>query len=464
MNILKSKISKRIMGVVISFMTILLMYIGVSIYFKDRFCFGSTVNNISLAGKTVEEANEKISSKINTYKIELVERNNQKEFISAKDMGLENDAKGKIEKLKEKQNPLGWLPSLLKTENKKIADIVKVNGDLLKQSIGNLQCFDENNVVEPENPTLKYDNNSYKVSSVVEGNKLNQDAVYEKVLKAVLNGETSVNLEKEGCYEKPKYDEKSPEVVNSIEKLNKYVKSKVTINFGDKKETLDGNTINKWLSVDENYNVTIDEESVAEYVKELSYKYNTIGITRKFTNSYGSVVSVSGGSYGYSIDKEKEISEIIQLIKNGESKEVEPKFKQKSFTKIYGSDDIGKTYVEVNLTTQHLWFYKDGTLIVEGDVVTGKACDGHATPQGTYFLAYKQKDTILKGQGYNSPVAFWMPFNNGIGIHDASWRHGVFGGQIYYYGGSHGCVNASYGLASTIYNNIEAGTPIICYN
>lgn len=464
MNIIKSKLSKRIVGVIISFITILLMYIGVSVYFKDRFCFGSAVNNISLAGKTVEEANQKISSEINTYKIEVIERNNKKEYISANEMGLENNAKGKIKELKEDQNPLGWLPSLLKTNNKKTVDIVKVNEDLLKQSLGNLQCFDESNVVEPENPTLKYDNDDYKVSSMVEGNKLNKDVVYEKVLKAVLNGKTSVNLDKEGCYEKPKYDSNSKEVVNSIKKLNKYVNSKVTINFGDNKEVINGEVINKWLSVDENYNVTLDEEAVEDYVKELSYKYNTIGITRKFTNSYGNVVSVSGGSYGYSIDKEKEIEDILKIVKDGDEKEVEPTFKQKSFTKIYGSDDIGKTYVEVNLTTQHLWFYKDGVLIVDGDVVTGKESDGHGTPEGTYFLAYKQKDTILKGQGYNSPVAFWMPFNNGIGIHDASWRHGVFGGQIYYYGGSHGCVNASYDLACTIYNNIEAGTPIVCYH
>ena len=106
MNIFKSKVSKRVIGVIISFVVILLMYIGVSIYFKDRFCFGSSVNNISLAGKTVHEANEKISSKINNYKIEIIERNNKKECISSNDMGLENNAKG-IEELQEKQNSFG---------------------------------------------------------------------------------------------------------------------------------------------------------------------------------------------------------------------------------------------------------------------------------------------------------------------------------------------------------------------
>ena len=333
---------------------------------------------------------------------------------------------------------------------------------MLRKSIDELECFHEDNIINPENPKLKYNKKNYEISSIVKGNKLNKDIVYKKILEAVLNGKTSINLDKEKCYEKPKYNEKSSKVVSAIEKLNKYVNSKITINFGDKKELLDGDTINKWLSIDEDYNITIDEESVQEYVNELSYKYNTIGITRKFTSSYGNTVSVTGGSYGYSIDKEKEISEILKLIKSGKVKEIEPEFKQKSFTKVYGSNDIGKTYVEVNLTSQHLWFYKDGILIVEGDVVTGKVSDGHGTPRGTYFLAYKQKNATLKGEGYETPVSYWMPFNNGIGIHDATWRNS-FGGEIYYYGGSHGCVNAPYGIASTIYNNIEPGTPIICY-
>ncbi len=46
-----------------------------------------------------------------------------------------------------------------------------------------------------------------------------------------------------------------------------------------------------------------------------------------------------------------------------------------------------------------------------------------ATPDGVYKLKDKEKDAVLKGKGYASPVTFWMPFNAGIGIHDASWRN-----------------------------------------
>ena len=125
-------------------------------------------------------------------------------------------------------------------------------------------------------------------------------------------------------------------------------------------------------------------------------------------------------------------------------------------------NDIGNTYVEINLTNQYLWFYKRGKIITQGDVVTGNVSRGNATPQGTYTLNYKQKNATLRGDNYNSDVKYWMPFNMNIGIHDASWRSS-FGGNIYQISGSHGCVNAPEYLAKKIFENIEPGTPIICY-
>lgn len=95
-------------------------------------------------------------------------------------------------------------------------------------------------------------------------------------------------------------------------------------------------------------------------------------------------------------------------------------------------------------------------------MVTGNVSNNTSTPTGVYSLKYKQRDATLKGQGYSSPVNFWMPFNGGIGIHDASWRS-VFGGRIYLTNGSHGCVNSPYYLANTIFNNINEGTPVVCY-
>ena len=64
--------------------------------------------------------------------------------------------------------------------------------------------------------------------------------------------------------------------------------------------------------------------------------------------------------------------------------------------------------------------------------------------------------------GYRTEVTYWMPFYEGQGLHDASWRS-AFGGNIYLTNGSHGCVNMPPYAAEAVYNNIEAGVAIIIY-
>ena len=85
-------------------------------------------------------------------------------------------------------------------------------------------------------------------------------------------------------------------------------------------------------------------------------------------------------------------------------------------------------------------------------------------------MYYKEKDRILRGKKlpdgtyeYESPVSYWMPFNGGIGLHDASWR-GKFGGQIYRTNGSHGCINMPVREAAIVYEHAYAGIPVICHN
>ena len=69
---------------------------------------------------------------------------------------------------------------------------------------------------------------------------------------------------------------------------------------------------------------------------------------------------------------------------------------------------------------------------------------------------------MLRGDDYETPVKYWMPFNGGEGFHDATWR-GRFGGAIYRGGGSHGCVNMPYSAAEKLFSMIAPGTPVIVY-
>ena len=121
------------------------------------------------------------------------------------------------------------------------------------------------------------------------------------------------------------------------------------------------------------------------------------------------------------------------------------------------------TYVEVDMTNQKVYFYKDGKLLVSSSIVTGNVSTDHSTPAGVYKLKAKMTDTYLVGEDYRSHVDYWMPFiGNSVGLHDASWRR-YFGGKIYETSGSHGCVNLPHNVAEKIFQNIDVGTPVIVF-
>jgi hypothetical protein len=56
-----------------------------------------------------------------------------------------------------------------------------------------------------------------------------------------------------------------------------------------------------------------------------------------------------------------------------------------------------------------------------------------------------------------------MPFNEDIGLHDATWKT-EFGSNFYQSAGSHGCINLPYNVAKEIYQYLEKGMPVICYH
>ena len=241
--------------------------------------------------------------------------------------------------------------------------------------------------------------------------------------------------------------------------MNTYVNSSVSYS---KLPVLTGDTINEWIVYNEDGSVNLDETKINAYVKEVANAYNTVGKSRKFKTSYGgAVVNVPAGNYGWKISEAREVEAIKEAIRKGENITREPEFEKKAAS--LTGDDFGNSYVEVNLSAQQLFLYKDGKKVLESDFVSGNVSKNHTTPPGIFSLTYKQKDAVLKGQDYAAPVSYWMPFNRNIGFHDAKWRS-KFGGDIYKTSGSHGCINMPPSNAKILFENINTGFPVICYN
>ena len=249
--------------------------------------------------------------------------------------------------------------------------------------------------------------------------------------------------------------------------MNSYLGANITYDFSPYTEVVDSSVISQWVTVDDSMNVTFNQDAVRAYIQELANKYDTYGKTRTIVTSLGNTVEVSGGSYGWQIDQEAEYNALTANIQNAETVTREPQYARRAAS--HEGNDYGSSYVEIDLTNQHVWVYVNGQCVVETDCVTGDPTQGNGTPQGVYSLAYKQMNTTLRGPKlpdgtyeWESPVTYWMPFNGGIGLHDANWRSS-FGGTIYQGNGSHGCVNLPPSVAGTVYDNIQAGTPVVCH-
>ena len=114
-------------------------------------------------------------------------------------------------------------------------------------------------------------------------------------------------------------------------------------------------------------------------------------------------------------------------------------------------------YISVSISNQTLYYYEYGELVLTSPVVTGI---NNGTPTGTFRVLNKARSVTLKGEDYESFVNYWIAFKgSSYGLHDASWRSS-FGGNIYKYNGSHGCVNMPYYKVQQLYNMVEIGTPV----
>ncbi len=439
------------------------VYLGIAVYFSSHFFFQTTINGVDASGKSVQSVEKLITAEINQYQISIEPREGEAEQIEGMAVDLKPVFDGTLEVELRKQNQFLWPAAFFQESVIEVETMVDYDKEKLREEAKKLDLMDEAQMRKAENAMIsKYSKKKgYTIIPEEEGTVVEEKKFFEVLEDSVTNLKGSMSMAEEDCYVKPEFTQDSKEIIKLAETMNKYVGAVITYDFGDQQEVLDGKAISKWVSVDEEkHKAQLSQEKIAEYVAYLADTYNTAGKSKSLKSSYGANVTVSGGDYGWKIDQEKEAEALAKNIKKGEKITKEPEYSQTANSR--SGNDYGNTYVEVNLTAQHLYYYKDGNLVLETDFVSGNDSKGWSTPVGAYGLYYKQLDKTLRGEGYATPVDFWMPFNGGVGFHDANWRRD-FGGNYYKRGGSHGCVNMPHSAAKTLYDNIEAGCAVLVY-
>ncbi len=437
------------------------------LYFKaqagEHFAKGTILNGIDVSEMTMEELDKRIGQ----YSIEVVQKDQTgdsfSEIILGSDfdigIGQNTDAAKKV--LKE-QGVFQYL--LGKGEEHTLKDWVEYDEGKLDEVIHKLSCFDSSKAEEPVDAYIsKYDKEEgcYHIIEESDGNTLKEAEALEAITLAVHQMEPKVSLLEKECYETAAVTKEDKALTKVLKELNEYVETKITYEFGDAKEVVDGAVISKWIKVNKKNNVVFKEDKISEFVSSLRSKYDTIFRSRKFKTTYGTKITVEGGDYGWWMNTKEEEKQLLKQLKKKKSGKRTPVYYQSA--KSYGAKDYGNSYIEINLTMQQVFLYIKGKKILETDCVTGNSARGYDTPAGTYSITYTERDATLKGENYATPVKYWMPFNHNIGLHDASWRS-RFGGEEYKRNGSHGCVNLPPDMAEKIFKYAEKGMPVICYH
>lgn len=278
----------------------------------------------------------------------------------------------------------------------------------------------------------------------------------------------SDDVNRKTCYQSIPYTDEMKDTLSKWEGINNFQNFHLTYQFGDCEEVIDESVVADWMALDEYGNILFDENDVpvldetmiAEYVAYLAATYNTVGIEREFQATRGEAVTVAGGSYGNKLDEKAEYAFLLKAFMDKKGGTREPEYISEAKEK--GANDIGDTYIEVDMGMQHMYYYVDGALAIDTPVVTGNAARNWNTPAKVCYVYFKQRNRVLHGANYATPVKYWMAVDGHIGIHDATWRK-EFGGEIYKTNGSHGCINTPYDIMSELYDMVEVGTPVIMF-
>ncbi len=414
------------------------VYIAGVVYYKSHFFNGTNVYGTDVSKMEVEDFEEGLSE----YSLKIIQKDKNggifEEELSSEDLGVTVLSTDELVKIINEQNEWKW-PFVRSAVYAGKPTFIGCDEEKIREAVKNLGSMQKDKFIKPKNAYISdyKKGKGYRIINEVTGNQLDVDAVTEAIKETVQGLGSEVNCEELGLYKKPKVTSQDKKINKLVDKLNKYTSTNITYEFGDNTEVLDGDTVNEWISVKKG-KVKLDEGKVSDFVASIRRKYDTIFRPRKFKTSYGETITIDSGDYGWWMNTSQEIKELTSLIKKGKQGKRTPSYFQTAVS--YGKNDYGNTYVEVNLTAQHVILYKDGKMVLETDCVTGNSARGYDTPEGVYGITYKQRNATLNGENYSTPVDYWMPFNKNIGLHDASWRSS-FGGELYKTSGSHGCVN-----------------------
>lgn len=457
----RQRVGRVLQAVIFVCITIpILIAILIGVYGRHYFKLSTEINGVDCSFLTVGSASKKLEKSVNSAEIKLKFAEDKEYTCLGAYFSLELTNKKALEEALNKQNQEDTSEDIITLSN-----LYSVDEEKVKTYLSSLSVFKSENMKKPENASLQYDEESKSmvIKSEQYGNEVDLETACNFMIDALKRGETIIDF--------TEITNINPTILSTDDKLKEeqsYINSILATTveytlYDGSTYTLDASVMKDWISQGDDGYYSIDlDNNIPKFIDGLEEKAEYLLTSTDFNATDLGKIQVAFGRRTYAtINEEEEAKRIKEQLGTSESYKVEPIYN--ALPDYYNIN----TYVELDLTRQRVWMYVNGKQIVNTPCVTGSVAGGYSTPAGIYYLTYKTTDTYLEGYNgdgskYRSHVNFWMPFNGGIGFHDAAWRSS-FGGNIYMTNGSHGCVNLPYSAAQTLYQNINTSIPIILY-
>ena len=444
-------------------------YIGLAIYYHNAFPYGTWINGVYCTGRSIQDVNDELRQGFVYDGLTVYDREGKSYFISANEIDYQFDFVKALEVYHKQQNAWMWVDSLFQGEKTELEPIVSYDREKLEQILNRIPfLLTENEQSEKTREVaIIRTNHGYEL--------LNErtDILWGDEAKRVINtaieqSRGEVSLAVEGCYHDLALTAQMQDTIRLWEQVEDFQQCGIVYQMGEEQVPVDASVVCDWLELEEDGSFALDEagrikmreDAIREFIDTLADQYDTVGASRQFRATRGDLVTVEGGIYGNKIDRDAETAYLTDAFMSHRQEIREPEYIQTAW--VQGSNDIGDTYVEVDMGEQMMYYYVEGVQQIATPIVTGNTSRRMGTPSGVNYVYLKQTDRILRGPGYASHVDFWLPVKGNIGIHDASWRS-KYGGTIYQTNGSHGCINTPRDAMVQLYESVEVGTPVVMF-
>ncbi|MCM1540340.1 MAG: L,D-transpeptidase/peptidoglycan binding protein [Blautia sp.] len=452
------------------FLLIAAAFLLLALYYRDHFPVNTWINGVYCTGKSVEEVNQELSARAEAPVVNILDGAGNAYQLDLAGTGYVADYTEPLEQFIRRQNPLSWVENIMLQKSHELLPTPIFDEEQLRRMLEELEPVRQETDREAGVRIRFSDTEGWVLDNGLE-HRLDTELLFQRVLESVTDGSYEVDMVQSGCIYDLSPTAWQMTLLALWEKVDAFQQCGIVYDMGDQMMSLRGGISGSFLRVDQSTGLPFldeagelvaDPERVRAFVSQLAEEYDTYEKEISFQSTRGDVVQVPGnGTYGTTIDQEAEFAYLrLALEENREEVHIPAYIRQGL---VRGKNDIGDTYIEVDMTQQRMYYYVNGELVIETDIVTGHTGGGRrGTPQGVNFVYSKQRNRVLRGPGYASPVKYWVPVKGAIGIHDASWRS-EFGGEIYQTNGSHGCINTPTEVMAQLYEQVEIGTPVVMF-